>query len=222
MKRERSVFGGIVGLCLVLAVFSLASGADTGMVLPDGLAFLKTKMDAKEIPEVDLNRLKFDLPENLPEEVKGFGGFLWSGTNRSRSGTVGVVVPLLLLSYDPGTEEVKFLRIWEAGRSSKPGWGMLTGRPDKEIKDRFELTTAAGTSFTLVARKAGSPVLRASDGYEADLVKTGTVAASALANHSTLGRAVPAFSLTDLAGHTIASNDLKGKPVLLVFYINFD
>ena len=172
MKVQHFILIVLVGAFFILS--SICSHASADATLPDGLAFLKNRMEEMGVPVVGLTQLKFNIPDNLPEEINNIKGYLWSGTNTHPHYKTGRVVYLLLVSYNRETGEMLFFRAWGSSGRIKPGWTLLTGKTDPGDKKRIELKSGSEVFFLLV--KSGDLLtLRVDNGYEADLKKIGTI-----------------------------------------------
>jgi len=84
MKGKLDIILGLVVLCILFVGISHHVMADAG--LPDGFEVLKKKMEQKEIPNVDFAKLKFDIPDNLPEEINNI---------KATSGAVNTHIPFI-------------------------------------------------------------------------------------------------------------------------------
>lgn len=170
MKGWRNVLLGLIGLCVILGGMCCYAGADVN--LPDGFQLLKQKMEKKELPFVDLKRFKFDIPDNIPDEIAKLKGYLWCGRfyHIFRGPGTGLVESyLFLLKYHRETGEMEFVRFWGTG------WQTLKGKIAAEEKGRIELHTSTGSLFILLLRSKDHVVVRAYDGFEADMKKIGTI-----------------------------------------------
>lgn len=190
MKAKQCILVGFIGICIMMSGTCGHTGAAAG--LPDGFEVLKEKMEQKEIPDVDFARLKFNIPDNLPEEINSIKGYLWSGKNAHPAFYGGVVAHLFLLSYNRETGEMVFFTAWESGLKTKPGWNILTGKANAEDKRRIELKSRTGSGvYILLIKNKDLLILRAYDGYEADMKKIGMITPPASAGVTLPGVTLP-------------------------------
>jgi hypothetical protein len=83
---------------------------------------------------------------------------------------------LFLLSYEKEEGVMFFFLAWEAARSLKSGWRIMTGKVDKEDKNRIELRSDYDLYPSIIQiRNKDNIVLRSPSGYDADMKKIGII-----------------------------------------------
>jgi hypothetical protein len=164
---------------LMVSFFIIGGGicckalADEG--LPDGFKILKERMGKKEIPDADFAKLKFDIPDTMPDEINNLKGYLWSGQHIHPIYKAGAVAYLFLINFNKETGDLAFFRAWEKAGQFTPGWTIMTGKVSVESKGKIELKTKGGNPFILLIKDKDHLTLSSPGGFDADMKKIGTI-----------------------------------------------
>lgn len=83
----------------------------------------------QDVPEINLSKLNFNVPDDAPKEIKDLQGKIYRGESTSARDRTKFkkVEYLILMSYDSSNKEIKFFYSFAAGKKGKPGRDVLKG-----------------------------------------------------------------------------------------------
>ena len=145
-----------------------ADGAEQGKIeFRDGTIVFPEKT----IPEVNLTKLKFSIPDNCPPEIlnlkgKIFRGELVSGRNPNNK----QITYFILLSFNPDIKEMTLYFVLDRGYEGKPTKSIRSGLYDPENGSVLKSgnTEHMTQEYRLTFLKNGQPRIRTSQGRDGD------------------------------------------------------
>lgn len=167
MKRVISIIWVLVVLVCFFHTSYVGGAEQTKVEFRDGMIIFPEK----DIPEVNLTKLKFNIPDNCPPEILNLKGKLFRGELvHALNSTNKVITYFMLLSYNPDIKEMIAYFVMDKGYENKPTKSMRSGLYDPENGTVLKSATTKHITqeYRLTFLKNGQPRIRTSNGRDGD------------------------------------------------------